>query len=293
MTHEFPVISSGDLTATINPLGAELWSLCDGEGRELMTDADPRSWTGRSPILFPFVGRCRDDRYRLNGHEYAMPQHGFARRKPFSLLEHSQTRAVFRLGADADTRLAYPFEFSLEIAFVLDGRSLAINARVANEGDTAMPFSFGFHPAFAWPLPYGGAASDHRIIFERPEPAPLRKIDLASGLVAAETRPSPVDGNLLIPTYAMFEGDALIWDQLESRSLLWGAPRSPNLRIAFPDLRWLGIWQKPGAHYLCIEPWAGMADPVDFTGDAWDKPGIMCLQAGETRALGLNLTLEW
>ena len=292
MTPDLPVISSGDLTATINPLGAELWSLRDHAGRELMTDADPRWWTGRAPILFPFVGRCRDDRYRLNGHEYEMPQHGFARRRPFSLEEHSEARAVFRLEADAETRLAYPFEFSLEISFELEGASLAITARVANEGDAAMPFSFGFHPAFAWPLPYGGAASGHRIIFERPEPAPLRKVDRATGLIASETRPSPVDGDLLVPSFAMFEGDALIWDQLESRSLLWGAPGAPNLRIAFPDMRWLGVWQKPGAHYLCIEPWAGMADPVGFIGDAWGKPGIMCLQAGETRDFRLRLSLE-
>src|SRR5688500_15711240 len=112
MTHEFPVISSGDLTAKINPLGAELWSLRDDAGRELMTDADPRWWSGHAPILFPFVGRCLGDRYRLNGHEYAMPQHGFARRKPFSLVERSETRAVFRLEADVETRLVYPFEFS-------------------------------------------------------------------------------------------------------------------------------------------------------------------------------------
>lgn len=292
MTARLPVISSGDLTATINPLGAELWSLCDGAGRELMTDADPRWWTGRAPILFPFVGRCRDDRYRLNGHEYPMPQHGFARRKPFALLEHSETRAAFRLEADAETRLVYPFEFSLEIVFDLDGGRLTISARVANEGDTAMPFSFGFHPAFAWPLPYGAAASNHRILFDRPEPSPLRTVDRATGLIAADTRPSPVDGDLLVPTYGMFDGDALIWDKLDSRSLLWGAPGSPNLRIAFPDTSWLGIWQKPGARYLCIEPWAGMADPVDFSGEVWDKPGIFRLPPEGIRSFHLSVSLE-
>ena len=292
MTAELPVISSGDLTATINPLGAELWSLRDRAGRELLTDADPRWWTGRAPILFPFVGRCRDDRYRLEGREYSMPQHGFARRKRFALMEHSETRAVFRLEADAETRVIYPFEFSLEIAFEVGGSSLAISARVANEGLPAMPFSFGFHPAFAWPLPYGAAVSDHRVLFESPESSPLRKIDRATGLIASGTRPSPVDDDLLIPTYAMFDGDALIWDKLDSRSVLWGAPGSQNLRIAFPDTNWLGIWQKPGAHYLCIEPWAGMADPVGFSGEVWDKPGIMGLPAGETRVFSLSLSLE-
>src|SRR3546814_7679553 len=73
----------------------------------------------------------------------------------------------------------------------------------------------------------------------------------------------------------MFGHDALIWDDLNSRRLKWGAPGHPLLDIAFPDTPWLGLWQKPGAHYLCIEPWAGMADPEGFDGDIWMKPGIM------------------
>lgn len=292
MASDLSVISNGELTATINPLGAELWSLLDSEGRELLTDADPRWWTGRAPILFPFVGRCRDDVYRLNGTEYPMPQHGFARRRQFALVEHSKTKAVFRLGAHAETRAIYPFVFSLEISFNLDGPSLKITARITNGGATTMPFSFGFHPAFAWPLPYGAKASEHRIQFEKPEPAPLRKIDRATGLIAADSRPSLVDGDRLVPSYEMFEDDALIWDELGSRSLLWGAPGLPNLRIAFSDMNWLGVWQKPGAHYLCIEPWAGMADPVAFTGEVWDKPGILSLHAGDARVFGLNLSLE-
>lgn len=292
MTPELPEISSGDLTATINPLGAELWSLRDRAGRELMTDADPRWWTGRAPILFPFVGRCRDDRYRLDGRDYPMPQHGFARRKPFSLVAHSATRAVFRLAADAETRLVYPFEFSLEMSFDVDGPDLRIAARVKNDGDTTMPFSFGFHPAFAWPLPYGGAIDAHRILFDEPEPAQLREVDLQTGLIADARRPSPVIGRRLVPTHAMFDRDALIWDRLKSRGLLWGAAGSPNLRIAFPDTPWLGVWQKPGARYLCIEPWAGMADPAGFAGEVWDKPGIVALPAKAVRSFRLGVSLE-
>lgn len=245
MASDLPVISSGEFTATINPLGAELWSLRNGEGRELLTDADPRWWTGRAPILFPFVGRCRDDVYRLNGAQYPMPQHGFARRRHFALIDQSETQAVFRLGADAETLAIYPFAFSLEMSFHIEGQQLNMAARIANEGNIAMPFSFGFHPAFAWPLPYGAKVSEHRILFDEPEPAPLRDIEQQSGLIASTSKPSPVNGRQLNAAYEMFERDALIWDQLGSRGLLWGAPDSPNLRIAFPDMHWLGVWQKP------------------------------------------------
>ena len=285
-------IASTALSASINPLGAELWTLADADGRSLMTDADPAFWTGRAPLLFPIVGALGDDSYRLeDGRAFTLPKHGFARRKPFLLVERGGAHAVLRLTPDAETRAASPFEFRLDMAFHLAGLTLAMTATVANVGEGAMPFSFGYHPAFAWPLPYGGAKEDHRVTFERDEPAPLRQLDLATGLVLPDRRPTPVEDRTLAPTDALFEADALIWDQLESRSLTWGIPGRPHLRIDFPDTDRLGIWQKPGARYLCIEPWAGMADPSDFAGSIWEKPGIIHLAPGEERAFRMDVTL--
>ncbi|KAA9014813.1 aldose 1-epimerase family protein [Sphingobium limneticum] len=284
-------IASSALSATIDPLGAELWSLTDGEGRALMTDADPRWWTGHAPLLFPFVGRSRGDVYRLDGQEHAMPQHGFARRKSFVPVDQDEASLTLRLEADEESHGAYPFDFRLDMAFAIEDATLRMTATVTNRGEADMPFSFGYHPAFAWPLPYGGAVEDHRIRFEKPEPAPIRKVGAEPGLIARETTPSPVDGDTLAPTYAMFDGDALIWDDLASRSLTWGVPGRPHLKIDFPDTPWLGLWQKPGAHYLCVEPWAGMADLVGFTGDVWDKQGIIRLAPGNARSFRMDVTL--
>ncbi|WP_232491705.1 aldose 1-epimerase family protein [Novosphingobium kaempferiae] len=288
---DFVTISSGDLTARINPLGAELWSLTDSLGREYMTDADPAFWTGHAPLLFPVVGTLNGDRYRLDGTEYELPRHGFARRSTFEIIEVTADSALFRLTDSAATRVAYPFAFVLDMHFRLSGATLHMEARVTNPGEAAMPFSLGFHPGFAWPLPGGAAKADHMIAFEQPEPQPIRRIDPPSGLALPEPFATPVDGHLLHPEAAQFEADALIWDRLSSRALTFGAPGGTQLGIAFPDTPMLGIWQKPGAPYLCIEPWQGMADPLGFTGDFREKPGMISLPPGEARGFRLDVTV--
>lgn len=266
-------ITSPHLSAAINPLGAELTHLRDAAGRELMTDADPAYWTGHAPILFPIVGRLHGDMLRLDGVDYAMKQHGFARHKMFELAEHTADRALFRLTDSEETRAIYPFAFALEIDFAIDGATLTITARIANRGDAPMPASFGWHPAFAWPLPYGEPRAVHRIAFETEEPGPLREL-VAGGQIGDVERPSPLDGHMLHLRDDLFERDALIWDPVHSRRVTYGAPHGPQLEIGFPETGKLGIWTKPGAHYVCIEPWHGIADPAGFTGDFRDKPGV-------------------
>lgn len=285
-------IASDNLTARINPLGAELWSLTDAAGREYMTDADPAFWTGHAPLLFPIVGALNGGRYRLGDAEYALPKHGFARTSAFERVDRSDSVAHFRLRDSAETRAAYPFAFAFDVTFCLHGWTLAMEARVHNAGAAPMPFSFGFHPAFAWPLPGGAAKDAHRVTFAEIEPAPIRRIEPESGLILADARPTPVEGHVLTPDAALFEGDALIWDQLASRTLRYGAPGGAHLDIAFPDTPMLGIWQKPGANYLCIEPWQGIADPQGYDGDFRYKPGVVSLAPDAKAVFRMDVTVH-
>lgn len=284
-------ITSAELTARINPLGAELWSLTDAAGREYLTDADPAFWTGHAPVLFPIVGALNGGCYRLGETEYPLPKHGFARTSAFQCVAAGEDEARFRLTDSGATRAVYPFAFVLEMAFRIEARTLRMTATVENPGDEPLPFSFGFHPAFAWPLPGGADKTAHRIVFAEDEPHYLRELDAATGLVLDGLRQTPVEGRTLTPAAALFERDALIWDELLSRSLSYGAPGGPRLEIAFPDTAMLGIWQKPGANYLCIEPWQGIADPADYEGDFRDKPGMIALPPGEARVFRMDVTL--
>ncbi|WP_137787042.1 aldose 1-epimerase family protein [Sphingomonas sp. 3P27F8] len=287
---EWVVIAGDGLTAAINPLGAELSSLKDADGRELMTDADPAFWTGRAPLLFPVVGKPAGETIRVDGRAYAMKQHGFARRMSFAVVARAADRVTFVLTDTAETRACYPFAFRLEVTFRIERAALHVEVSIDNPGDVPLPASFGFHPAFAWPLPGGGAKEAHRIVFAAAEPAPLRQID-GDGQIAPDLRPSPLDGRMLALRDALFAKDALIWDRLHSESVIYHGDGGPRLEIAFPDTPMLGIWTKPGAHFVCIEPWHGIADPAGFAGEFRDKPGVFEVAPGAAKRISMRVTL--
>jgi galactose mutarotase-like enzyme len=181
-------ISSGELSAAIDPLGAELVSLTDAAGRQYLWSGDPAWWTGQAPILFPIIGELAGGTYRLGEQSYPLARHGFARRSTFACEEHEPGGwARFRLKDSEATRAVYPFPFLLELLYAVQGRTLTITATVINRGDQPMPFSLGFHPAFAWPLPGGGNRGAHSIVFEQPEPATIRRLD-ADGSSPARSR---------------------------------------------------------------------------------------------------------
>jgi galactose mutarotase-like enzyme len=163
-----------------------------------------------------------------------------------------------------------------------------IRATVANEGDEPLPASFGFHPAFRWPLVAGVAREQHEVRFETPEPEPIRR--LADGLLGGP-EPSPAAGDRLGLADALFERDALIFDRLHSRRLTYGPTEGRRLQLDFPAMPHLGIWSKPGAGFVCLEPWQGFASPVDFDGELANKPGIMAIPPQSDRVFALTVTI--
>ncbi|MDJ0275294.1 aldose 1-epimerase family protein [Sphingomonas sp. 2R-10] len=285
------VLTNGVLTATIDPLGAELHSLKDAAGRELMTDADPAFWTGHAPILFPIIGALQDDTYRVDGEAYTLGKHGFARRRMFAKVAQNDVSVRYELTDDAGTRAVYPFGFTLHVEHRLEGATLHTAVSVTNTGDRDLPASIGFHPAFAWPLPYGYDRTAHRMVFSDTEVGTVAAI-AANGTIAAERRPSPLDGRVLHLTDALFADDALVFDPVHSDSVTYGAADGPQLRVDFPGMPKLGVWTKPGAAFVCIEPWDGIADPEGFTGNIFDKPGIHRVAPGQSHRAAMSVTLK-
>jgi galactose mutarotase-like enzyme len=278
------------LGAEISPLGAELVQLRDEAGRDLLWDGNPAFWTGRSPLLFPIVGRLRDDRTFIDGCIYSMKQHGFARTSNFDIVNANPETCRLRLNASEATREQYPFDFRLDVTYRLAGARLIFTASVFNLEDRTLPASFGFHPALRWPLPYGGKRNAHEIRFEKTETALLHQ--LSDGLIGEASRPTPVNGNRLVLHDDLFEDGALVWSELSSRAVRYGVPGQRSITISFPHMPHLGIWTKPGAGYVCIEPWQGYADPVGFEGELAEKPGIVMIKAGESCDFSMEIALD-
>lgn len=280
-------LSNGRLTAKIKAAGAELCSLQDAQGREVLWQAGPE-WPRHAPLLFPIVGKLKDNVLHHRGKSYPMTQHGFVRDQQFDWLEQTPQSCALRLEDNAASRARYPFAFRLDVTYALQGETLVIGYAVSNTGNEMLPASIGAHPAFNWPLPGAGDKQSHSLVFSDAEPAPIRR--LKDGLLLPDGRPTPVDGGALALSETLFVDDAIIIDQLASTSLRYMAPGAPAIDLAWEGFHQLGIWSKPsGAPFLCIEPWNGFASPVDFDGEFADKPGVMHIAVGETRRFVLRI----
>ena len=268
--------ASDQLRCSVNALGAQLWRIGDVQGRDWLWNGDPAWWNGRAPILFPIVGMLRDGRYQFDGQSYALEKHGFARRRQFEVADSSASAVTLQLVADDATRAVYPFDFRLILRFEATGRTVKVDAIVSNEGGGPMPFSFGFHPALRWPLP-GGTRQGATLGFDCPEHGAVWRMN-GDGLID-RSEPSPAVSGSLTLRDDLFTDDAMIFRCVSSRGATFDC-HGASARIEWQELPDLGLWTKPGAPYLCVEPWQGFNDPEGFDGDLTQKPGIVTLAPG-------------
>ena len=241
-------------------------------------------------MLFPIVGRLRDDTLLHQGASYRMTQHGFARDRRFEWIQRTPAGCRLALVDDAATQAMYPFPFRFELAYAAAGATLTVTYTITNTGAEVLPASMGAHPAFCWPLQPGRPKTDYALTFAEPEPASLRGV--VGGLLTPPDRPSPIRGRHLPLTEDLFANDALILDAPASRSVRFAAADGPAVTVAWDGFQQLGIWMRPGGDFICIEPWHGMASPPDFDDDFTAKPWLMLIPPGESRTATYRVTLH-
>jgi len=281
-------ISNPFVTVDVSSLGAEMQSLTSSDGRSWLWNGDPAYWSGRSPLLFPIVGKAPDNRVSIEGKSFEMGQHGFARRSEFTLSASNDTMCRFDLKASETSRAIYPFEFHLSQTHSLDDRTLIVSTEVRNDDARPMPFGLGYHPAFLWPLP-GADGKPHRISLDNGADPLLAR--LHDGLLSSDRLTSPFKGGSLILDPADFAADAMVFPEGAGNGLTYGVGAGAQLKFSFVNLPNLALWQKPGAPFICIEPWHGMAADYGASNDLALRPFTLTLPPGEKAYFAFTVEL--
>lgn len=281
------LIENDILRAGITPLGAELGSLITkDDGAEWLWQGDAKWWSGRAPLLFPVVGRSPSNQVDIDGQIYPMNPHGFARRSLFTLSLQKPDEVQLELVADDHTRLSFPFAFRLRLTYRLEGATLVTTAEVTNEDSRPMPFQFGYHPAFQWPLPQAKGLP-HRVEFDV-APTHLLRLN-AEGLMDETRHNAPISGQSITVDPADYINDAMVFDNLCAKrfTLRAGKARVVMETENLPDF---ALWQKPGAPFICLEPWHGTA-PFPAQGASLAKrSNAITLAAGDARSFAMRLS---
>ena len=266
------------IKAKIKSFGAELNSLQKiDDSLEYIWQGDKEFWARHSPILFPIVGRLKNDSYFYKNQKYNMSQHGFARDKEFEIVEKKDDFIEFKLSSDEKTLKIYPFSFELYLSYKLERNSLIVSYKVINKSDEKMLFSIGAHPAFNWSLEKDLKKEDYFLEFEINNSKRYFLNEL--GLVFDSIDLKFEDKKLFL-NEELFKNDALVFNDLNIKNLTFKNIRNENfIKLNFENFAYLGIWSKPsGSPFLCIEPWFGVADEIGTNQKFEEKTGILKLK---------------
>nr|BDT26837.1 aldose 1-epimerase family protein [Bacteriovorax sp. HI3] len=275
-------IESNSLIVQVTSLGAEMKRLFSRDWhRELLWLGDERNWKRSAPVLFPIVGKLKDDEYYLQGKTFKMPQHGFARDYEFKCTECGASEIEFLLVATQETFNQYPFCFELRVRYKVEGSKVIISYFVKNDDRQDIYFSIGAHPAFET-----NVLTNYEIRFEKEEKEYFR---VENGLVNL-TRPFGLNAQSIQLEKGLFADDALIFKKVKSKFVeLIDKKRNEIIRV-HSHTPFLGVWGKGDVPFVCIEPWYGVCDSVDSDKNFETKNGLITLGAGEI--FGFSYSIE-
>lgn len=262
-------------------------------GTEYIWNGDPKFWTGRNPVLFPIVGNLKNGTVEIDGASYHMNRHGFARNMEFTVADRGADFAVLELCENPETLACYPFHFTLRVCHRILENGFSTSFYIKNTDEKHMPFCIGAHTAFNCPLREGEQFSDYRVVFDKEEHADLILLT-PEGLISADKRMPYLNGaDRFTPDYGLFGRiDTIIFDNLKSTGMsLVHSETGRGVHMDFKGFPMAAFWTKPGAPYLCLEPWHGCAAIENESGHFEDKPHCIILAPGEEKTLSYTVTL--
>lgn len=276
-------ITNNHFQVSVQQKGTELCSIKSLKTRkEYMWNANPEIWGSYAPVLFPAIGSFKNGECTIKNKTYKIPKHGFIRHNESIILKSkTETELNFQLDYFDETLAIYPYKFRFNIIFKLEDNKLIVSHKVINLDNQKIYFHLGGHPAFKCPVNDGEDYSDYYLEFEYEETISTTLLS-QNGLISDETKSVLNNTNTLPLHKNLFDNDALIFKDLKSQKVSLKSHKSNQvLTISFSDFPYLGIWAKPNAPFVCIEPWIGIADHDDTDGDFLKKDKLIGLPKGE------------
>ena len=287
-------IKNETLEISVKQSGAELCSIKSVEsGKEFIWDANPDIWGGSSPVLFPIVGGLKNNCFLHKEKIYELPRHGFIRNNDSVFLSEKRSDSLsFSLKYNEGTLKKYPFKFDFTISYTLKKNTIIVSHKVLNEGNEIMFFSLGAHPAFRCPINEGEVYEDYFLEFEKEETSSTWLLD-KNGQITGDTSEVLKQTKILDLYKGIFENDALIFKDLISKKVSLKSKKSSSvITINFSGFPYLGIWAKPNADFVCVEPWLGIADSSNTNQDFETKEGIVELGIGKSFEVYYEISIE-
>lgn len=267
-------LKNNEISILVAEKGAELQSIKDAGGHEYLWQGDPQFWPRRSPVLFPIVCSVNDETYRVEGAEYHLPRHGFARDAEFTVIALTDYKVTLALESSEETRRVYPYDFVLSISYVLDGPAVRVVWHVHNTDRREIHFQIGGHPAFNVPGMQAGDAQQGCIRLDNEEPMEaLHSYGDGSHDMAEVPFSEAVDGLLEFSDNTWRNDSIKIPRSQLCRAQLLDRSGRPVVTVSFRTPV-VAFWSPYGkqAPFVCIEPWYGIGDPRGFAGEFRDKP---------------------
>lgn len=286
-------ISNEYISLTVSDQGAEMQSVVK-DGKEYLWSADALYWPERSPLLFPYVGRFTNGKYLLNGTEYEMGIHGFARHLPYSLVEKTENTLIFELCDNEDTYKMYPYHFILQVCYELTGQTISITYKVQNLSNERMYFGIGGHPGFALPFDEGLDFADYYLEFEG-KSFPTRVGHTEACFLSGVDESFPLEDNSILKlAHNMFDDDAIVLKNISDKVTLKSDKGSRKITVSYPDLPYLGLWHAPKteAPYICIEPWTSLPSRQDVVEEFRYKYDLIRIEEGVEYINTWSITVE-
>lgn len=276
-------IKNNHFQVAVQHKGTELCSIKSLKtGKEYMWNANPDIWGSNAPVLFPAIGSFKNGECMIDGKMYKIPKHGFIRHNENLVVTHqTKTEINFQLDYSKETLAIYPYQFQFNIIFELIDNQIIVTHKVTNLDTKSIYFHLGGHPAFKCPINDNEDYSDYYLEFEKTETVATTLLS-QNGLISNNVAPVLENTNILPLQKNLFDNDALIFKNLKSRKVSLKSHQSNQvLSVSFEGFPYLGIWAKPNAPFVCIEPWIGTADDENTDGDFLKKDKLIELPKGE------------